>query len=1093
MTTDYFQPHEIFISYSRDDDEPVRPGESGWVSALRDEILADHRRFSTEPLRVFFDTSDIQPMDDLRHEILDGLRHSHILLNCLSPRYLNSDYCWLEWEEYQLRQTHYSVGQDTIATVYLEDVPGGETYDNASRVDEWLKQINRALYAADLRTWFSQGPMALRDPAVQKQIEALGNSLWERIRRARQADGVPGNLRRRNPYFVGRRNELDDLHEKVSLGAIGVVTAVHGLGGQGKTELATAYAHIWSYCYPGGVWVLSAEGWPKLLPLLGQLSDELDLPVSVNPKESASDRGRRVLHELKRRTLESRCRDPKGHAACLLLLDNATEPELLSEPQLAEIPREDWLHVVVTTRQKPGEIPGRLMPSMAFVPVDRLLDEDALKLILAHQPVRSTTGQPIRNPTSQQLSKPRQFASDQEEAAAREIVRELGGFALAVEQVALYLGLHPDVQPSAYLARLRREGLVGSDVLGTDPEVANQIRHREKQIALIVDTTLEGLDAPVLAALEYAALLPPDHIQWPLLREMIEKEYPDVLDRETGYPDPWIGVRRRLEGLRLITPGDGEQNGRIHCMVAAHIFHRLTRDRKANIAFSLLPAYYLLMADRQSTSGYDKDDISCFMFWHAFTPYILALLQSLPDEDSDRAAVDFLLASKLSNDMGVHLNVSRRFEDAKNILSRSLKWAQKSSMEAEVEAAALASRYNNLAQSYDELGRTDDAINAMESALDFDRKFDDRLHIAMSLTNLGTYKKSAGLVREAYSHFLEAREILQDCTAATGFHRGFLEESIASLLRLCGRPSEAWTTCCRAIKEMEDDNYTGTDYSRVLRNATDLAIVLGKKSKAAAYCAKALYADMPRMFAYGSSWMRDCRLLVRVADVFEYHDQHVTRLSELINNLSDELAAPIADPNSRIDLQRKILDSMDRVTAILSSLYLMIMDHDDLEDTGVEDAGVVAEVTTKLDEKFFGKDSKKYASDLVNQGGVCVRTGALLEAKKLLAMAIEIDGKYLDDTEYAFDRGKTRMNMAFVLDALGEPGEAKGHAEEALRLIPTHRIYGLADEIARLERLAGRSTWGSSRIGKTRKIGRNALCPCGSGKKYKKCCLRHPR
>ncbi|RKX43633.1 MAG: hypothetical protein DRP64_07955, partial [Verrucomicrobia bacterium] len=25
---------------------------------------------------------------------------------------------------------------------------------------------------------------------------------------------------------------------------------------------------------------------------------------------------------------------------------------------------------------------------------------------------------------------------------------------------------------------------------------------------------------------------------------------------------------------------------------------------------------------------------------------------------------------------------------------------------------------------------------------------------------------------------------------------------------------------------------------------------------------------------------------------------------------------------------------------------------------------------------------------------------------------------------------------------------------------------------------------------KSQKIGRNALCPCGSGKKFKKCCLR---
>ena len=44
--------------------------------------------------------------------------------------------------------------------------------------------------------------------------------------------------------------------------------------------------------------------------------------------------------------------------------------------------------------------------------------------------------------------------------AAREIVRALGGFTLAVEQVALYLGLHPDVSPTAFLATLKeRRGI----------------------------------------------------------------------------------------------------------------------------------------------------------------------------------------------------------------------------------------------------------------------------------------------------------------------------------------------------------------------------------------------------------------------------------------------------------------------------------------------------------------------------------------------------------------------------------------------------------------------------------------------------------
>jgi hypothetical protein len=56
--------YELFLSYSRKDNVPRKPDDAkGWVTALRDEILADHKRFSTEPV-IFFDTSEIRDMDD---------------------------------------------------------------------------------------------------------------------------------------------------------------------------------------------------------------------------------------------------------------------------------------------------------------------------------------------------------------------------------------------------------------------------------------------------------------------------------------------------------------------------------------------------------------------------------------------------------------------------------------------------------------------------------------------------------------------------------------------------------------------------------------------------------------------------------------------------------------------------------------------------------------------------------------------------------------------------------------------------------------------------------------------------------------------
>ena len=90
--------YEIFISYARRDNavpDDAPPGTKGWVTAIKEEIEADFRKFSREPLRVFFDVSEIQDMDDWRLRIQAALRRSSILLVCLSPNYFASRYCRL--------------------------------------------------------------------------------------------------------------------------------------------------------------------------------------------------------------------------------------------------------------------------------------------------------------------------------------------------------------------------------------------------------------------------------------------------------------------------------------------------------------------------------------------------------------------------------------------------------------------------------------------------------------------------------------------------------------------------------------------------------------------------------------------------------------------------------------------------------------------------------------------------------------------------------------------------------------------------------------------------------------------------------------
>jgi tetratricopeptide (TPR) repeat protein len=570
--------YEIFISYARKDNLPIPPSHPhGWVTALRDHIVADHRRFSTEPLPIFFDTEEIKDMDDWRLRILGALRNSKILLICLSPNYIASQTCRWEWDEYIKRQVHQLMGSDSIAAVYFVEVPGSSEQVNA----KWLDLVQRGNFT-DIRPWYQEGAKALQLAEVRKRMAKLGESLWERIQRARRAEAAPGNLRRQTPFFVGRKQELLELHNRLGVGAIGVVTAVHGLGGQGKTELAVAYAHAFADCYPAGLWGLRAEGKGELLPLIGELAFDPALGYAPTDAEKNDPAllGKAVLRHLKSLVDAVRALDPDKEAAAMLLLDNVSEPGLLAPGQLASLPRANWLRLVATTRLGPDQL--RANPkALALLEVDSLSETDALELVREHQPARDSQGNILADPTQGIPG----FVNSAEAEAARDLVRELGGFTLAVEQVAVFLGLHPEIAPSAFLAGLRQKGLPSADALPVKhADVAEQMHHQHKQLALILQATLAKLNEPALTALHFAALLPPETIPWPWLRELTLARHPQLAQRDADEPDPWLDIRRRLTGLRLLTSGDHPEVARIHRLVAAHLRQGLEATMRDKLA-----------------------------------------------------------------------------------------------------------------------------------------------------------------------------------------------------------------------------------------------------------------------------------------------------------------------------------------------------------------------------------------------------------------------------------------------------------------------------------------------------------------------------
>jgi tetratricopeptide (TPR) repeat protein len=512
-------PYDLFISYSRRDNEQDR------ITQLVERLQTDFVAFAGRPLEPFFDATEIHGMDDWRHRILQGLRESRLLLACLSPAYLQSEYCEWEFNEYLKHEVGRAYFGDGVAPIYFVQVPGWEDKGFEQQCDAWVKELRRRQHF-DLRPWFSAGEESLRDATVLDRMQQLNAQLKERITRGERAECSVGNMDAHNPHFIGRTTELRRLRETVALGKVGVLTALHGLGGVGKTALAIEYAHAFAHEYGGGRWQVRCEGGEDLCAAVAELAAPLALEFNEDEKQSIERRFERVLTELRRLA-------GSNHPhRCLLLLDNVDKPRLLEPAQSQRLPAGEWLHVIATTRLGETELHGK-QKDRVFLPVDELPEADALEIIKSYQPGNA-------------------FANDTEREAARKLVNVLGHFTLAVEAAAVYLGQFADeVSCAEFLARMEKEGLCGFDrAVG---QVDLGIRHGEVCLAATLQPTFKRLTKSARLTLDFTALLSADHIVPAWIRPLVAQQFPEVgSDSQAGRPDPWRQVLRQLLSLRLL-------------------------------------------------------------------------------------------------------------------------------------------------------------------------------------------------------------------------------------------------------------------------------------------------------------------------------------------------------------------------------------------------------------------------------------------------------------------------------------------------------------------------------------------------------------
>ena len=351
--------------------------------------------------RVLVQAWDFVPGSNWIQQMHAGVRDAARTIAVLSEDYLRSVYGGAEWQ-----------------AAWASDPGGQERKLLPVRVSDCRRKgLLAGIVSVDL--------FGLSEVTARGRLRSMvGRALAGRAKPGR-APGFPGgrampraarfpgalpviwNVPARNPQFTGRDTDLAQLARGLAAGAAVTVHAVHGMGGVGKTQLATEYAHLHATSYDLVWWIAAEE--PAAIPdQFAALAAKAGLEAAADP-----DGLRAQVHEHLRAV-----------PGWLLIFDNAERVQdiggwLPPGPLPPGVPG----HVIITSRR------GGFAAVGAVQDLDVVGLEDAVALLRSRVPRL-------------------------EQQIGEQIAGELGRLPLALEQAAAYLDVS-QVPAGEYLLLLR--------------------------------------------------------------------------------------------------------------------------------------------------------------------------------------------------------------------------------------------------------------------------------------------------------------------------------------------------------------------------------------------------------------------------------------------------------------------------------------------------------------------------------------------------------------------------------------------------------------------------------------------------------------
>lgn len=563
--------YELFVSYAHRDNQGQFAGK---VAALVDLIKTRYEEIVGKPLEVFFDEREITTGEDWRNLIYTGLVESRMMLAVISPNYFASRFCRLEWSEYTRTELEHALPGLGIRPVYVIRHPDFDTAGNSENVDRWLKDLARRQYFPWV-DWWPKGQQELELAGIDREIAKLIDDVRVRVDLFEIRQNAPRNrgLRLPSPHFRGRREELRLLSECLSKHRVGVVTAIHGIGGMGKSQLAYAYAWGYGARYSGGRFLIDASPLTGTRDTLirGLMKAVIELAPCLGLEITTEEIGRNFEGAYNR---VAHCLQANPSAPVLFVLDNVDEERLLESDVLEHgLPTASHIHVIATTRL--GSLANQ---NHEWIAVDALHPEDAEAL----------------------LDSLFQIPDDQpEREAATAICRRLGNHPFAIETVGVYLR----ERNSSHRPRSFQQPLSFTEMLDwidkegislVDDKIAPSLRgglqgHSERLLGTLLERTFSQLSPMELFALQAASFFPPDFIAIDWVHALAAEEF-KVAPGETRAPDPILEALAQLQSMRLMTLDTDDTTwpiARVHRIVHQTIASRMTEKESYRIGFAV--------------------------------------------------------------------------------------------------------------------------------------------------------------------------------------------------------------------------------------------------------------------------------------------------------------------------------------------------------------------------------------------------------------------------------------------------------------------------------------------------------------------------